>query len=65
MDGYVKDIMSKYKVTMKCSTPATDNLFKCDPLSPRMSKAKDQSRAADDIHLLVLIHRCLLCSNID
>jgi Reverse transcriptase (RNA-dependent DNA polymerase) len=42
MDGYVKDIMSKYKVTMKCSTPATDNLFKCNPLSPRLSKAKQE-----------------------
>jgi hypothetical protein len=42
MDGYVKDIMSKYKVTKKCSTPATDNLFKCDPLSPRLSKAKQE-----------------------
>ena len=49
MDGYIKDIMSKYKVTKKCSTPATDNLFKCDPLSPRLSKAKQ-----DDFHSLVM-----------
>ena len=27
MDGYISDIISKYNVTKKCSTPATDRLF--------------------------------------
>jgi hypothetical protein len=49
MDGYVKDIVSKYKITRKCSTPATDNLFKYDPLSPKLSKTKQE-----EFHSLVM-----------
>ena len=49
MDGYVRDIVSKYKITKKCLTPATDNLFKCDPHSPKLSKAKQE-----EFHSLVM-----------
>jgi Reverse transcriptase (RNA-dependent DNA polymerase) len=34
MDGYVNDIITKYKVTKKCSTPATDRLFQTTANSP-------------------------------
>ena len=49
MDGYVKDIVSKYKITKKCSTPATNNLLKCNPHSSKLSKAKQE-----DLHSLVM-----------
>ena len=49
MDGYVKDIMSKYKVTKTCITPATDNLFKSDPTSPRLPKDMQE-----EFHSLVM-----------
>jgi hypothetical protein len=49
MDGYVKDIISKNNVTKACLTPATDNLFKSDPTSPRLPKHKQE-----DYHSLVM-----------
>ena len=49
MDGYVKDIMCKYKVTKTCITPATDNLFKSDPTSPTLSK-----NMQEEFHSLVM-----------
>jgi hypothetical protein len=42
MDGYIKDIIRKYNVTKKASTPATDNLFKSDPLSTKQPKQKQK-----------------------
>ena len=39
MDGYVDDIISKYNVTKKCSTPATDRLFHTQD-SPILTLAK-------------------------
>lgn len=43
MDGYVKEIMSRYKVEKKCKTPATDNLFRVALDSNELSVAgRDQ-----------------------
>ena len=42
MDGYVTDVLTKYKVTKTSMTPATDSLFKSDPLSPKLSKEKQE-----------------------
>ena len=47
MDGYVKEIMSKYKVEKKCKTPATDNLFRVAADSHELSAAgRDQFHSA-------------------
>ena len=37
MEGYVKEIISKYKITKKCSTPATDRLFMSTTDSPLLT----------------------------
>jgi Reverse transcriptase (RNA-dependent DNA polymerase) len=42
MDGYIKDIIRRYNVKKKASTPATDNLFKSKLLSPKLSKRKQE-----------------------
>lgn len=42
MDGYVDNILEKYNVTKKASTPATDNLFISNPLCPKLSKGKQE-----------------------
>ena len=49
MDGYIKDVMRKYNVTKKASTPSSDNLFKSDPSSPKLSKRKQE-----EFHSLVM-----------
>jgi hypothetical protein len=42
MDGYVNDIITKYKVTKKCSTPATDRLFQITANSPLLTSEKSE-----------------------
>ena len=42
MDGYVKDIIRKYNIVKRCTTPATDHLFKSDPTSPKLSAKKQE-----------------------
>jgi hypothetical protein len=42
MDGSIKDMIKRYNVTTKASTPLTDNLFKSNPLSPKLSKRKQE-----------------------
>jgi Reverse transcriptase (RNA-dependent DNA polymerase) len=42
MDGYIKDIIKKDNVTKKAATPATDNLFRSDPLSTELTKQKQE-----------------------
>lgn len=43
MEGYVKDIISKFQVIKKKSTPATDDLFLIDANSPPLLKSKRES----------------------
>jgi hypothetical protein len=42
MDGYVNDIIKKYKVTKKCRTPATDCLFQTATNSPLLTSDKSE-----------------------
>jgi hypothetical protein len=42
MDGYVNDIIKKYKVTKKCRTPATDRLFQTTVDSPLLTSDKSE-----------------------
>ena len=43
MEGYVKDVISKFQVKKKKSTPATDSLFLNDSNSPLLGKIKRES----------------------
>jgi hypothetical protein len=40
MEGYLKELFKKYKVTKKCKTPATDSLFISSENSPELSRVK-------------------------
>ena len=42
MEGYISDVLTKYKVSKTCISPATDNLFRCDHNSPNLSKEKQE-----------------------
>jgi hypothetical protein len=42
MEGYVNDIITKYNVTKRCSTPATDQLFHTTPDSSPLTLEKKE-----------------------
>ena len=57
MDGYVKDVIRKYNVVKRCTTPATDNLFKSDPTSPKLSAKKQEESHSVIMTLHYLVKR--------
>ena len=52
MDGYVDNILEKYNVKTRAKTPTTDMLLICNPLSPKLSKGKQE-----------LFHSCVMESH--
>jgi Reverse transcriptase (RNA-dependent DNA polymerase) len=57
MDGYINDIITKYKVSIPCSVPATDRLFKTTPDSPPLTLEKIEVFRSCVMTLYYLVQR--------